>query len=276
MQSADIIQEFVSALPDKTAEKIASRLMTFDAQTMSRDQLYLQIERMVFKEKEYQLLKRLFATIEQDSLQPREIGIGMGAAIKMRQTLLGNRSTSVLISGPETATIPTRLNVEGLLELIHEAKKELLIVTFALYPVPRITQALREAVGRGVEVSLLIEVPQEGYPQKLNTNTLNNLGVRLAKQCKIYHWPMEARAYSSGTHTAYATVHAKIAVADRQKLFISSANLTQAAMKHNLEIGVLIKDGMEPQRVADHFQELIEKGEFVQLTEQEIERLAKK
>jgi len=50
-------------------------------------------------------------------------------------------------------------------------------------------------------------------------------------------------------------LHAKLAVADGESLFISSANLTNAAMQLNMELGVLICGGELPAQVVKHFDE---------------------
>ena len=43
-------------------------------------------------------------------------------------------------------------------------------------------------------------------------------------------------------------------------LFVSSANLTEYALTLNMELGVLVRGGSLPPRVADHFTRLIERG----------------
>ncbi len=51
-------------------------------------------------------------------------------------------------------------------------------------------------------------------------------------------------------------MHAKVAVADRRVLLVSSANLTQSGVSKNIEAGVLVRGGHAPQRVAEHIGEL--------------------
>ncbi|MCP9966609.1 phospholipase D-like domain-containing protein [Actinomadura madurae] len=51
-------------------------------------------------------------------------------------------------------------------------------------------------------------------------------------------------------------MHAKIAVADRRELFVSSANLTQSGVNSNIEAGLLIRGGTAPERAAEHFDAL--------------------
>lgn len=49
-------------------------------------------------------------------------------------------------------------------------------------------------------------------------------------------------------------------VADRTLAFIASANLAAYAMEANMELGVLIRGGMVPQRIAAHFEKLVSRG----------------
>lgn len=60
-------------------------------------------------------------------------------------------------------------------------------------------------------------------------------------------------------------MHAKLAVADRQLLFVSSANLTQSGVAKNLEAGLLVRGGTAPQRAAEHIAELKATGVLVPL-----------
>jgi len=52
-------------------------------------------------------------------------------------------------------------------------------------------------------------------------------------------------------------LHAKIAVADREKVFISSANLTDYAMDLNIEMGVLLKDKAIGEQIDNLFNNMI-------------------
>jgi phosphatidylserine/phosphatidylglycerophosphate/cardiolipin synthase-like enzyme len=57
-----------------------------------------------------------------------------------------------------------------------------------------------------------------------------------------------------------AALHAKCAVADAHLLLVSSANLTDYALNLNMELGVVIQGGPQPQTVVAQFDELIAQG----------------
>jgi phosphatidylserine/phosphatidylglycerophosphate/cardiolipin synthase-like enzyme len=61
-------------------------------------------------------------------------------------------------------------------------------------------------------------------------------------------------------------MHAKLTVADRRVLFITSANLTASGVTSNIKAGVLIRGGTAPVRAAEHVVALRAAGEFVRLS----------
>ncbi len=55
-------------------------------------------------------------------------------------------------------------------------------------------------------------------------------------------------------------MHAKCAVADRCVAFVTSANLTGAAMTANMELGLVVRGGDVPKRITNHFEALVVGG----------------
>ena len=54
-------------------------------------------------------------------------------------------------------------------------------------------------------------------------------------------------------------LHAKALVADAETVFVTSANLTEAALDRNIELGLLVRDASLAKSIIRHFQTLIEK-----------------
>jgi phosphatidylserine/phosphatidylglycerophosphate/cardiolipin synthase-like enzyme len=61
-------------------------------------------------------------------------------------------------------------------------------------------------------------------------------------------------------------MHAKLAVADRSVLLVTSANLTQSGVAKNLDSGLVIRGGTAPGRAAEHIDALRSSGSLVRLT----------
>jgi phosphatidylserine/phosphatidylglycerophosphate/cardiolipin synthase-like enzyme len=76
----------------------------------------------------------------------------------------------------------------------------------------------------------------------------------------MYTWPAEKRPTTG--KGARASLHAKCAVADGERLLVSSANLTEFALTVNIELGLLVEGDDTPRRVQQHLESLIESGTF--------------
>jgi phosphatidylserine/phosphatidylglycerophosphate/cardiolipin synthase-like enzyme len=55
-------------------------------------------------------------------------------------------------------------------------------------------------------------------------------------------------------------LHAKCALADGDRLLVSSANFTTSALSLNMELGVLVEGGDMPREVEEHFETLMRDG----------------
>lgn len=161
-------------------------------------------------------------------------------------------------SGPNTHRVPVRATAQALLDLIGEAQQELLMLTYSAKPYPPVLGALAAAVARDVTVTVVVE-------------TLQGAGSALAgaepaaafasvRGVSLWHWPVGQRAEPG------AKMHAKIAVADRRTLLVSSANLTASGATRNIEAGLLIRGGTAPARAAEHVAELRARGVLAPLT----------
>lgn len=70
----------------------------------------------------------------------------------------------------------------------------------------------------------------------------------------VYVWSSDRKTLPGQLPGA---VHAKCAVADGELAFITSANLTSAAMERNMELGVLVRGGELPFELHRHLEALI-------------------
>lgn len=125
------------------------------------------------------------------------------------------------------------------------------MVSFAAYKVPDLVQAIGAAVARGATVRLVLEAAEESSGAHDAAKAFSGLGGGV----EFYVWPLERRPAGVS-----ATLHAKAVVADESAAFISSANLTGSALDHNIELGILVRGGPVPRRLADHFSSLIAAG----------------
>ncbi len=54
-------------------------------------------------------------------------------------------------------------------------------------------------------------------------------------------------------------LHAKVVVSDDEAVFVTSANLTEAALDRNIEVGLLVRDHALAASVSAHFRGLIDR-----------------
>lgn len=143
----------------------------------------------------------------------------------------------LLWSGPSPADqIPARRIDQALYDLIAEAKKEILLITFAAAKIERLTGALTKAAQNGVKIRLVLEFEQSSEGQ-LSYDALKAFPVALGDVCKIYYWPVEKRQRNQAGRPG--KLHAKVAIVDDTAL-VSSANLTDDAFNRNLEVGIMV------------------------------------
>lgn len=170
-------------------------------------------------------------------------------------------SVELVWTGP-TEDVPLRLTSQVLLQLIKEAREEILIVSFAFYNIPEVVEALSTAITQGRRLKIVAETPDESEG-KVAYGALSTLGDKLVRQSQVYFWPKDKRPVDSqGRH---GTLHVKCAVADDDVTYITSANLTGYAMRLNMELGTLIRSKEFARQAKEHIEGLIFKGVLVPL-----------
>lgn len=164
-----------------------------------------------------------------------------------------NQKIELVLTGPETAFVNSRKTEQVLLDLIANAENELFLVSFVAKGCESLLKAIIAATDRGVNVSVLME------SSKLHGGTLDQDPISIFEQSdyqkvNLYRWINKSSNFQGGK------IHAKIAVADKQRAFISSANFTGHAMVKNFEAGVLLTGGNIPCDVHEHLSALVNQG----------------
>lgn len=167
-------------------------------------------------------------------------------------------SVEIVWTGPTTVEVPVRLTREALIDVIRAARSRLTVVSFAAYKVDVVVRELKEAGQRGVDVRLILETDQAGG----GTLTLDaaHAFFALGAAATFFVWPADQRpALDHGK----ASLHAKAAIADDHTALVTSANLTGHALSGNMELGLLVRGGPVPRRLAAHFERLMSTGVLV-------------
>jgi len=150
------------------------------------------------------------------------------------------QAVELVWTGPAADAGPFRRTEQAILQVLDSAQQRITLVSYAVYKIPRIADALVRAARRGVQIRVVVETPTriEGQGEY---NTLQALGADVATCAAVYYWPKEKRAMAEGGKIGI--LHVKCAVADGRWLFLSSANLTEYAFSINMELGTLITGG---------------------------------
>ncbi|MET0544190.1 MAG: phospholipase D family protein [Variovorax sp.] len=158
----------------------------------------------------------------------------------------GGRQAAVEDAADTTAGSDTV--VEGLLQLIGQARSDLLIISPYFVPGPDITQALATAQARGVRVRVLTNslasndapVAHVGYAR--HREALLKMGVDLYEM-RSEQAGIGSAFGSSGdsvTGASRAMLHSKVLVMDNRLLVVGSMNLDLRSQKQNTEVALLI------------------------------------
>src|SRR5262245_25235372 len=195
-------------------------------------------------------------------MSPQSVCAAILVAAEVEKSHREDQLAEIVWTGPEIGLIPLRRTEQALLQLISSAAKRTVIVSYAVYNIPRICEALIKAADRGVKITIIIETPDRIEGENAY-NTLRALGPSVANCCDVYLWPSDKRR--KDVNGKPGILHVKCAVAYGKQLFLSSAKLTEHAFTLNIELGLLITGAAIPKQVEDHFYQMIDAGVFARL-----------
>jgi cardiolipin synthase len=168
----------------------------------------------------------------------------------------------LLWAGPSpTNQIPARRIDQVLYDLIGEAQRDVMLVTFAAAKIDRLVTVLIEAMHRHVSVHLILEF-EEASEGQLSYDAPRAFPESLIKGANIYYWPADMRERNQAGRLG--KLHAKTAVID-DTVVISSANLTDDAFNRNLELGARIVSEKFSEQMRAYFQGLIAEKVLVRI-----------
>lgn len=188
---------------------------------------------------------------------PDSVGLALLTAAHAEKSHRENLSVEPVWTGPEVGVIPFRRTEQAILQVIDSASKRITVISYAVYNIPRICEALVRAADRGCSINVVVETPDR-LETKNTYNTLAALGPSVSSRCSVYLWPLEKR--QKDTAGKPGILHVKCAVADGHWLFLSSANLTEYAFTLNMELGLLTTGGDLPGQIEQHFDRMIQTG----------------
>jgi len=247
------------SLPSSTAEMVAVAILSCSESSL-RAEITRRVPHHQHREAALAFVDRW--QLEAKEVDARTVGVALQTAALSEQAHRDSHSVELVWTGPDTEDTPFRRTEQAILQVLDAAKNRITLVSFAVYKIPNVGNALVRAAKRGVRLSVIVETPDkiEGEGEY---STIKALGKEVAACSTVYFWPKENRPL--GDNNKVGILHVKCVVADGVWLFLSSANLTQQAFTINMELGMLVRGGTMPSRVEQQFERLIQTGQLKQV-----------
>jgi phosphatidylserine/phosphatidylglycerophosphate/cardiolipin synthase-like enzyme len=256
----DVIREIVNRLPPSVVRQLAADIRDISDvnHLVSRNHVLSSIVNPQARELVVNLLDAWSNGCSE--LTSNAVAFALESAGSAVEYSRNSRTIDLVWTGPIIHQVNLRHTESVLLELIRSAQTHLHIVSFAVYKATRIIDALLHALERNVSISIYLET-MEHSKSRSGYDVKRTLGNELTQKANIYSWAGTKR--KSSPNADYGLLHAKTAVADSERYFISSANLTDYAMSLNIELGVLIQDRDTAMKIVTQLRLLVENDIFV-------------
>ena len=171
-------------------------------------------------------------------------------------------SPDLVWSGPEVPGLPARDTRRVYEELFDGAKRSVWVSTYAYFDGPQAFAHLAQRLDNspGLRVTILLNIQRA----RGDTTAADQLVRRFTDQFWEKDWPGSSKPAvyydprSLDPSGPEGVLHAKAVIVDGETVFVTSANLTAAALDRNIELGVLIRHRILAASVANHFQALID------------------
>jgi cardiolipin synthase len=196
------------------------------------------------------------------SVSAHALGLAILSASRAAEAERLGERVELVWSGPAKPGTALRRTEQALTELVQSARSELWIVSYVAYSVSGLRDALADALRRGVRVCLLLESRESGGG-RITHDGIAALRPVVDLGAVVYEWPIDRRPTSG--RGSPGSLHAKFALADASMLFVTSANLTEAAFDINMELGVLVRGGPTPARVAAELRWLVDAKQIIDI-----------
>jgi phosphatidylserine/phosphatidylglycerophosphate/cardiolipin synthase-like enzyme len=201
-------------------------------------------------------------------LELERIGInGLGAAAYIRgleEATFRALRPDLVWSGPEVPGLHARDTRRVYEELLGSAERSVWASTYAFFDGPKAFHVLARRMDErsNLRVTLLLNIQRK----RGDTTAADQLVRKFADRFWTTDWPGSSRPSVFYDPRALelegpsGVLHAKAVVVDDESVFVTSANLTEAALDRNIEMGLLVRDRAMAASVSSHFRVLIDRG----------------
>ena len=199
-------------------------------------------------------------------LELERLGISGPAAAAWLRTIgrvsARTRKPDLVWSGPEVPGLHARDTRRVYEDLLGSAECSIWASTYAFFDGPKAFEVLARRMDTtpALRVTLLLNIQRKRGDSTASEQVVR----RFAEHFWKTDWPGSSRPSvfydprSLEQEGPGGVLHAKAVVADDEAVFITSANLTEAALDRNIELGVLIRDRAFALTVTGYFRSLVD------------------
>lgn len=163
-----------------------------------------------------------------------------------------NEQVKIVWTGPATVPISSHRTTAAVMhELIATAREHITLATYSAGKVEDFIVALDKRRCEGIDVRLLLETPRSDG----SGPDCPKVFEQLLPYVNALEWPRGSRHSHNWT-----SMHVKVLIRDSDAVLVTSANMSEAAMRHNMEVGVELRAGSTALRLREHFDELERSG----------------
>jgi phosphatidylserine/phosphatidylglycerophosphate/cardiolipin synthase-like enzyme len=121
-------------------------------------------------------------------LLPQRVAAALLTASEAEQGHREGQDIELVWTGPDVGIGPLRRTEQAILQVIDSATRRITLVSYAVYGVRFVCEALVGAAGRGTRIGVIVETPNrlEGENEY---NTIRALGEEVAASSTLYYWP---------------------------------------------------------------------------------------
>jgi phospholipase D-like protein len=214
-------------------------------------------------------LKTCLEGLQQNGMTPTHIALLVEAIAKARENTPDPSSLfELVLSGPDVPGIPTADTAAETHKLIEESTFEVLLVSYAVHNGERLFERLAARVEAlpSLRVVCCLDISRK----YTDTSSSSEIVRRFAREFREKHWPwhpLPAVFYDprslSQDWDQRSSLHAKCVIVDRRVALVTSANLTEAARRRNIEAGVVVRYKPFVERLVGYFERLRSTGQLV-------------
>ena len=188
----------------------------------------------------------------------------LAAAIDRRPRL--EQMVDLVATGPHEPAGTPRATSAVVGDLFRGAKNSVVVSGYAVRQGQKVFKDLADRMAEcpTLQVRLYLDVQRANGDTSMPEEILR----RFSQRFRSTQWPLQRplpelyfdpRSVALDRSTA-GSLHAKCVVVDSERVFVSSANFTEAAQERNIEVGLVLDSPVLANRLAGFFERMVQSG----------------